>query len=120
MDQKGDIASYIIPGKAIAGMGGAMDLLVGSKKIIVAMLHTNKGVPKILKKCTLPITARNKVDMIITEMGVMEYQTKGSGQTRELVLTERFSDFSVEDIIAATDAELIIPKELKVIKGRET
>jgi acetate CoA/acetoacetate CoA-transferase beta subunit len=89
------------------GMGGAMDLLVGAKKVIVAMEHTAKGKPKILKKCTLPYTAVHCVHTIVTEMGVIQVTPQG------LVLTEYNPEFTVEEIQAATDAPLIISPELK-------
>ena len=76
------------------GMGGAMDLVVGAKKVIVAMEHTARGNPKILKKCNLPLTAKGQVDMIITEMGVFEFTDEG------LILTEINPEFTVEDIEA--------------------
>lgn len=106
VDEEGNLANWIIPGKLVPGMGGAMDLVVGSKKVIVAMTHTNKGKPKILKKCTLPLTAQGQVDMIITEMGVMEVTNKG------LVLTELNPNYTLEDIQQATQAKLIISDHL--------
>lgn len=109
VDTEGNLANWIIPGKMIPGMGGAMDLVVGAKKVIVAMEHTAKGNPKILKKCTLPLTAVNCVNMIITEMGVMEVTDKG------LVLTEYNPEFSIDDIKAATEAELIVSENIKKI-----
>lgn len=105
--ENGDIANWIIPGKMVPGMGGAMDLVVGAKKVIVAMEHTQKGAPKILKECTLPLTAQKQVNMIVTEMGVMEVTDKG------LVLTEYNPEFTVEEIQAATEAQLIIADDLK-------
>ena len=110
VDEHGDIANWIIPGKMVPGMGGAMDLLVGAKKVIVAMTHTQKGAPKILKKCTLPLTAKGQVDMIITEMAVMEVTPEG------IVLTEYNPEFTVEEIQAATEAILIISPDLKPIE----
>ena len=91
----------------VSGMGGAMDLVVGARRVIVAMTHTQKGEPKIMKECTLPLTAAKQVNLIITEMGVMEVTDKG------LVLTEYNPEFTVEEIQAATDADLIISDDLK-------
>ncbi|MBQ6725690.1 MAG: CoA transferase subunit B [Bacteroidales bacterium] len=107
VDEEGDLANWMIPGKKTPGMGGAMDLLVGAKKVILAMEHTAKGNPKILKKCTLPLTAKGQVNMIITEMGVMEITPKG------IVLTEINPEFTVEQVQAATEATLIIADNLK-------
>lgn len=106
VDEKGNIANYMIPGKVIPGMGGAMDLVTGAKKVIVAMEHTVKGTAKILKECTLPLTAQQAVNLIITEMAVIEVTPEG------LVLREITSGYTLEDIVAATDAELIISEEL--------
>ena len=107
VDENGDLANWIIPGKMAPGMGGAMDLVVGAKKVILTMEHTQKGAPKILKKCTLPLTASGQVNMIITEMGVMEITPEG------IVLTEIHPEFTVEDVQAATEATLIISPDLK-------
>ncbi len=107
VDEHGDLANWIIPGKMAPGMGGAMDLVVGAKKVILTMEHTQKGAPKILKKCTLPLTASGQVNMIITEMGVMEITPEG------IVLTEIHPEFNVEDVQAATEATLIISPNLK-------
>lgn len=107
VDEHGDLANWIIPGKMAPGMGGAMDLVVGAKKVILTMEHTQKGAPKILKKCTLPLTASGQVNMIITEMGVMEITPEG------IVLTEIHPEFTVEDVQAATEATLIISPNLK-------
>jgi acetate CoA/acetoacetate CoA-transferase beta subunit len=103
VDEEGSIANWIIPGKMVPGMGGAMDLVVGAKKVIVAMEHTNKGKHKILKKCTLPLTAKNQVNMIITEMCVMEVTKNG------IVLKEYNPQYTLEEIQEATEAKLIIP-----------
>ena len=109
VDEKGNIANYMIPGKMIPGMGGAMDLLSGAKRVIVAMEHTAKGNPKILKSCSLPLTAMGAVNLIITEMGVIEVTDKG------LVLKEINSQFSIEEVQAATEAKLIIADNLAII-----
>ncbi len=105
--ENGDIANYMIPGKMIPGMGGAMDLLNGAKKVIVAMEHTAKGDHKLLKECTLPLTAINAVDLIVTEMGVIEVTAKG------FILIEQNPEYSLEQIRAATGADLIISMNLK-------
>lgn len=107
VDQNGNLANWIIPGKMVPGMGGAMDLVTGSNKVIIAMIHTNKGEKKILKECTLPLTAKGQVDMIITEMGVMQITKEG------IVLTEINPAYTLEDVINATDADLLIAKDLK-------
>lgn len=107
VDKHGNLSNWIIPGKMVPGMGGAMDLVVGAKKVIVAMLHTQKGKHKILDECKLPYTAINCVDMIITEMGVMEIKEEG------VVLTELHPDFTLEEIKEATGCELIVSPDLK-------
>lgn len=109
VDKHGNLANWIVPGKMVAGMGGAMDLVVGAKKVIIAMLHTQKGAPKILDECTLPYTALKVVDMIVTEMGVMEVTEEG------IVLKELHPDFTLDEIKAATGCELIIADDLKVM-----
>lgn len=107
VDEKGNLANWMIPGKKVPGMGGAMDLVVGAKKVIVAMTHTAKGSIKILKKCNLPLTAKAQVNLIVTEMGVMEVTQEG------LVLKEINPEFTVEEVQAVTEAKLIIPEDLK-------
>lgn len=101
VDQEGNIASHMIPGKMVPGMGGAMDLVVGARKVIVAMEHTNKGNPKIFEKCTLPLTAEKAVDVIITEMGVFEITDDG------IVITELNENYTFEEVQEATEAKLI-------------
>ena len=107
VDHEGNLANWIIPGKKVPGMGGAMDLVVGAKKVIVAMEHTSRGSPKVLKKCRLPLTAINCVNIIITEMGCMEVTPQG------LVLIEHNPEYSIEEIQAVTEAELILAENLR-------
>ena len=110
VDEKGNLANWMIPGKLTPGMGGAMDLLIGAKKVILAMEHTAKGNHKIMKECNLPLTAAGQVNLIITEMGVMEITPVG------IVLKEINPEFTVEDVQAATEAKLIIPADLKPVQ----
>jgi acetate CoA/acetoacetate CoA-transferase beta subunit len=107
VDEKGNLANWKVPGKMVPGMGGAMDLTVGAKKVIIAMQHTQKGAHKILKECTLPLTAKQQVDLIVTEMAVIEVTHEG------LVLKEIGPDTTVADVVAATGATLIIPEDIK-------
>lgn len=106
VDGKGNLANWMIPGKMVPGMGGAMDLVVGAKQVIVAMEHTVKGNHKILEECNLPLTAAGEVDLIITEMGVMEVTDKG------LLLKEINPEYTVEEVQEATGAKLIISENL--------
>ena len=107
VDEKGNLANWIVPGKMVPGMGGAMDLVVGAKKVIIAMEHTTKeGAAKILKKCSLPLTAVNAVDWIVTELGVMEMTCEG------IVLRELAPGVTVEDIQSKTEAVLILPEHI--------
>ena len=107
VDEKGNLANWIIPGKMAPGMGGAMDLVVGAKRVILTMEHTQKGNHKILKECTLPLTAAGQVNMIITAMGVMDITPEG------IVLRELHPEFTVEQVQEATGATLIIDPNLK-------
>jgi len=103
VSENGDIANWKIPGKMVKGMGGAMDLVASAENIIVAMMHVNKaGESKILKQCTLPLTGVNCVKKVVTELAVLEVTDKG------FKLLERAPGISVEDIVKATEAELII------------
>ncbi|MCL2502577.1 MAG: 3-oxoacid CoA-transferase subunit B [Bacteroidales bacterium] len=111
VDEKGDLANWMIPGKLTPGMGGAMDLLIGAKKVVLTMEHTAKGMHKILKKCNLPLTAAGQVNMIITEMGVMEITSQG------IVLKEIHPEFSIEQVQAATEAQLIIAPDVQPMRG---
>lgn len=111
VDQEGNLANWMIPGKMVPGMGGAMDLVVGAKKVIVAMEHTTKdGNPKILKKCNLPLTACNQVNLIITNKAVIEVSPEG------LVLQEIAPNLTVEQVQQATEAELRVSESLKVME----
>jgi len=109
VDEEGSIANWIIPGKMVPGMGGAMDLLVGAKKVIVAMQHTSGDQIKILKKCSLPLTAVKEVNMIVTELGVMEVTQEG------LMLRELAEGVTIEQIQAVTEPKLIISPTLKTM-----
>lgn len=110
VDQTGSLASHIVPGKMVPGMGGAMDLVVGAKKVIVATTHTNKGIPKLLRGITLPPTAVNRVHMIVTELGVLEVTEKG------FLLKEIAEGTSVEEVISATEGEILISPDLCMMK----
>jgi acetate CoA/acetoacetate CoA-transferase beta subunit len=106
VDQHGNLSNWIVPGKMVSGMGGAMDLVVGAKKVIIAMQHTQKGAHKILKECRLPYTAVGVVDMIVTEMGVMQITNEG------IVLKEINPEYTFEQIQEATEAKLILSPEI--------
>jgi acetate CoA/acetoacetate CoA-transferase beta subunit len=101
VDERGYLANWMVPGKMVPGMGGAMDLVAGARRVIVAMVHTAKGKPKIVPECCLPLTAARRVSLIVTEMAVIEPTTDG------LVLRERGLGVSVEEVEGATSAKLI-------------
>ena len=109
VDQQGRLANWMIPGKMVPGMGGAMDLVTGAKRVIVAMQHTAKGAPKIMKKCSLPVTSLRAVDLVVTELAVIAFP---DGRA---TLLETGPEVSVAQVVAATEAELTIPDQVPVM-----
>jgi 3-oxoacid CoA-transferase subunit B len=111
VDEEGNLANWMIPGKMVKGMGGAMDLVASARRVVIAMEHTNKdGKPKILKKCTLPITGLKVVDVIVTEMAYMTVSEKG------ITLEEIAPGLAPEDVQKATEAKLIVSPSLKTME----
>lgn len=112
ISQEGDIANWMIPGKMIKGMGGAMDLVAGVKKVVVTMEHVSKhGDPKILRECTLPLTGKNCIDMIITDLCVLQFDH----DAKRFKLTELAPGVTVEEVIEKTEAEIITSGEPAVV-----
>jgi acetate CoA/acetoacetate CoA-transferase beta subunit len=107
VDQSGQLANWTIPKKMVPGMGGAMDLVTGAKRVIVAMQHTAKGAPKIVKQCTLPITSTRRIDLVVTELAVIAFPDGHA------TLRETAPGVSVAQVVAATAAELVIPDDVK-------
>ena len=111
VDEEGNLANWMIPGKMVKGMGGAMDLVAGARRVVIAMEHTTReGQPKILKKCTLPLTGVKVVDTIVTEMAYMTVTDEG------IVLEEVAPGLTADDVQRATEAGLIVSSSLKVME----
>jgi 3-oxoacid CoA-transferase B subunit len=106
VDERGQLANWVVPGRMVPGMGGAMDLVTGARRVIVAMQHTARGRPKVVPACTLPLTSTRRVTLIVTDLAVIEPTKDG------LILRERAPGVSVEEIRAATTARLIVPAEV--------
>jgi 3-oxoacid CoA-transferase subunit B len=112
VSEEGDIANWMIPGKMVKGMGGAMDLVAGVKKVIVTMEHTARGAAKLVKECSLPLTGRRCVDMVITELCVLQMDPAH----RRFVLKEIAPDVTVDDVKRQTEAELIIGADVQRVQ----
>src|SRR5215510_1647816 len=106
VDSHGRLANWMIPGKMVPGMGGAMDLATGAKRVVVAMQHTAKGKPKVVKQCTLPLTSLRPVDLVVTELAVIAF---ANGRA---TLVETAPDVTVEHVVANTEAELDVPQHV--------
>lgn len=109
VDREGRLANWMVPGKMVPGMGGAMDLVTGARRVIVAMQHSAKGESKIVKSCTLPLTSVRRVDLVVTDLAVLEPTDAG------LVLKETAPGVTVEQVLANTGCELIIAPDLRTM-----
>src|SRR6188474_1390151 len=107
VDSHGHLANWMIPGKMVPGMGGAMDLVTGAKRVVVAMQHTAKGKPKIVKQCTLPLTSLRQVDLVVTDLAVIAFPNSRA------TLIETAPGITAEEVIAATEAELVVPDHVQ-------
>jgi acetate CoA/acetoacetate CoA-transferase beta subunit len=106
VDEKGHLANWMVPGKMVPGMGGAMDLVTGTKRVIVAMTHTAKGTPKVVKECELPLTSLRRIDLLVTELAVIQPTDGG------LLLKELAPGVSLETVLSCTEAKLILPETI--------
>jgi acetate CoA/acetoacetate CoA-transferase beta subunit len=110
VDAKGLLANWMIPGKMVPGMGGAMDLVTGAKRVIIAMQHTAKGKPKIVKKCGLPLTSARPIDLLVTELAVIAFPNA------QATLMETAPGVSAEQVVSATEAELVLPAKIPAMQ----
>ena len=106
VDEQGRLANWMIPGKMVPGMGGAMDLVTGAKRVVVAMQHTAKGKPKIVKQCTLPLTSLRQVDLVVTDLAVIAFPNSRA------TLIETAPGVTAQDVLAATEAELVVSEHV--------
>ena len=109
VSQYGDLANWIIPGKMVKGPGGAMDLVSGAQRVVITMEHTAKGNHKVMEHCTLPLTGKGVVDVLITDMAVFEFDK----QSKTMLLTEIASNTTLEEVIKATGAKFNVSPNLK-------